>query len=76
MPVPIVSKKMLEQSVAECVPWDYEHGKITGIILARGGSKGVPLKNIKMLAGKPLIAWALTSIVDSDVLDRLSNDNN
>ncbi|MEK7074852.1 MAG: acylneuraminate cytidylyltransferase family protein, partial [Patescibacteria group bacterium] len=30
--------------------------KILGIITARGGSKGIPGKNIKELAGKPLIA--------------------
>ncbi|MDC3234536.1 acylneuraminate cytidylyltransferase family protein [Candidatus Puniceispirillum sp.] len=28
-------------------------------IFARGGSKGLPGKNIRMLAGKPLIAWAI-----------------
>ncbi|WP_223552925.1 MULTISPECIES: cytidylyltransferase domain-containing protein [Lysinibacillus] len=33
--------------------------KILAVIPARGGSKGVPRKNIKMLAGKPLIAWTI-----------------
>jgi N-acylneuraminate cytidylyltransferase len=33
--------------------------KALGLICARGGSKGLPGKNIKMLAGKPLIAWAI-----------------
>lgn len=32
---------------------------ILAIIPARGGSKGVPRKNIKELAGKPLIAWTI-----------------
>ncbi len=32
---------------------------ILGMINARGGSKGVPRKNIRMLAGKPLIAWSI-----------------
>jgi len=32
---------------------------VIGITLARGGSKGVPGKNIKMLAGKPLIAYTI-----------------
>lgn len=32
-----------------------------GFIFARGGSKGVPGKNIKPLAGKPLIAYAIES---------------
>lgn len=31
--------------------------KVIGIIPARGGSKGVPRKNIRMLAGKPLLAY-------------------
>lgn len=33
--------------------------KILGIIPARGGSKGVPKKNIKLLNGKPLIAYTI-----------------
>lgn len=32
---------------------------ILAIIQARGGSKGVPGKNIRPLAGKPLIAWTV-----------------
>lgn len=32
---------------------------VLAIIPARGGSKGVPRKNIKMLAGKPLIAYTI-----------------
>lgn len=31
------------------------------VIPARGGSKGIPGKNIKMIAGKPLIAWTIES---------------
>lgn len=33
--------------------------RILGLILARGGSKRLPGKNIKPLAGKPLIAWSI-----------------
>uniref|UniRef100_A0A673GA10 N-acylneuraminate cytidylyltransferase n=1 Tax=Sinocyclocheilus rhinocerous TaxID=307959 RepID=A0A673GA10_9TELE len=40
------------------------------LILARGGSKGIPLKNIKNLAGVPLIAWVLRAALDSEVVDR------
>ena len=29
------------------------------IILARGGSKGIPGKNIKIFLGKPLVAWTI-----------------
>ncbi|KAF3697676.1 N-acylneuraminate cytidylyltransferase [Channa argus] len=39
------------------------------LILARGGSKGIPLKNIKKLAGVPLIAWVLRAAVDSGMFD-------
>ncbi|KPP65089.1 N-acylneuraminate cytidylyltransferase-like [Scleropages formosus] len=42
---------------------------IAALILARGGSKGIPLKNIKMLAGVPLIGWVLRAAVDSGVFD-------
>jgi CMP-N-acetylneuraminic acid synthetase len=34
---------------------------IAALICARGGSKGLPGKNIKPLAGKPLISWAIAS---------------
>jgi CMP-N,N'-diacetyllegionaminic acid synthase len=33
--------------------------KIIAVIIARSGSKGVPEKNIKMLAGKPLTAHTI-----------------
>ena len=33
--------------------------KVIAIIPARGGSKGLPGKNIKLLGGKPLIAWSI-----------------
>lgn len=33
--------------------------KILALIPARGGSKGIPRKNIRSLAGKPLIAWTI-----------------
>ncbi|XP_029382251.1 N-acylneuraminate cytidylyltransferase A isoform X2 [Echeneis naucrates] len=42
---------------------------IAALVLARGGSKGIPLKNIKMLAGVPLIGWVLRAAVDSEMFD-------
>ncbi len=43
---------------------------ILGIIPARGGSKGIPRKNIKMIAGKPLIAWTIEAAKESRLMDR------
>lgn len=43
---------------------------IAALILARGGSKGIPLKNIKLLAGVPLIGWVLRAALDSGAFQR------
>ncbi|KAM9169314.1 LOW QUALITY PROTEIN: N-acylneuraminate cytidylyltransferase [Pangshura tecta] len=40
---------------------------MAALVLARGGSKGIPLKNIKPLAGLPLIGWVLRAAIDSGV---------
>uniref|UniRef100_A0A8C8ST38 N-acylneuraminate cytidylyltransferase n=1 Tax=Pelusios castaneus TaxID=367368 RepID=A0A8C8ST38_9SAUR len=40
---------------------------MAALVLARGGSKGIPLKNIKPLAGIPLIGWVLRAAIDSGV---------
>ncbi len=45
--------------------------KILCIIPARGGSKGVPRKNIKLLNGKPLIHYTITAALKSGLIDRL-----
>lgn len=54
------------------------HGKtILAVIPARGGSKGIPRKNIRDVAGKPLLAWTIEEAKKSKFLDRLvlsSND--
>jgi N-acylneuraminate cytidylyltransferase/CMP-N,N'-diacetyllegionaminic acid synthase len=39
--------------------------KILALIPARGGSKGIPRKNIKPLAGKPLIGWTIEAALQS-----------
>lgn len=44
---------------------------ILAIIPARGGSKGVPRKNIRELAGKPLIAWTIEEAQKSKYIDRV-----
>ena len=47
----------------------YKDKKILAIIPARGGSKGLPRKNIKLLNGKPLIAWTIEAAKKSKFLD-------
>lgn len=51
--------------------------RVLGLIPARGGSKGVPRKNIKVLCGKPLLAYTAKSALDSARLTRviLSTDD-
>lgn len=44
---------------------------IVGLIPARGGSKGVPGKNIKPLDGKPLICWTIEAAQRAKYLDRV-----
>ena len=47
------------------------------MIPARGGSKGVPRKNVRPAGGKPLIAWSIAAAQASRYLDRviLSTDD-
>lgn len=39
------------------------------IILARGGSKGIPKKNITEFAGKPLITWTISQVLEAGIRD-------
>jgi len=50
---------------------------VLGLIPARGGSKGVPGKNLRPLAGRPLLEYAARAATDSGVLTRvvLSTDS-
>ena len=51
--------------------------KFLGVIAARGGSKGLPGKNIRVVDGKPLVAWSVDAAHKSIILDRviLSTDD-
>lgn len=40
-------------------------------IPVRGGSKSIPLKNIKILNGKPLVYWTVAAACDCDYIDRV-----
>lgn len=48
----------------------YKQQRILALIPARGGSKGVKRKNIRPLAGKPLIAWSIAAAQASRYIDR------
>ena len=52
--------------------------KVLAVIPARGGSKGVPRKNIRVIANKPLIGWTIQEAKKSKYIDQLvlsSEDN-
>ena len=49
----------------------YKGYKILAFIPARGGSKGLPRKNIKPLLGKPLIAWTVEQAKNSKYIDKV-----
>ncbi len=49
----------------------YKDKTFLAIIPARGGSKGLPGKNIKELGGKPLIAWSIEAGLKSKYLDEV-----
>jgi len=44
---------------------------VAAFILARAGSKGLPGKNIRMFAGKPLLVWSIEAARDSGRVDRV-----
>jgi CMP-N-acetylneuraminic acid synthetase len=44
--------------------------KILAITPARGGSKGIPRKNIKIIAGKPLLVWTIERALESKLIDK------
>jgi N-acylneuraminate cytidylyltransferase len=48
-----------------------QHIDTIAIIPARGGSKGIPRKNITDLAGKPLIAYSILAAVHARLIDRV-----
>lgn len=45
--------------------------KVLGVVTARAGSKGLPGKNLKLLAGKPLLAYTVEAAKASGAIDRL-----
>ena len=55
----------------------HHQAQILGLILARGGSKRLPRKTLRLLAGKPLLAWTAEAARAARHLDRviLSTDD-
>jgi CMP-N-acetylneuraminic acid synthetase len=49
----------------------YKGKKILALIPARGGSKGLPRKNILELLGKPLITWSIEQALRSAIVDKV-----
>ena len=49
----------------------YKGKTILGIIPARAGSKGIPGKNIKMIADEPLICWTIKNALKSLLIDKV-----
>ena len=45
--------------------------KYTAFVPARSGSKRLPGKNVKLLAGKPLVVWTLEAFVNSNKVDEV-----
>ncbi len=45
--------------------------KVVGIIPARGGSKGIPGKNIKKILGKPLLCYTIEAALSSKMIDKI-----
>ena len=49
----------------------YKKNKILCVLQVRGGSKGVPKKNIRKVNGKPLMTWTIESAKKSNVFDSI-----
>jgi N-acylneuraminate cytidylyltransferase len=54
---------------------DNKKNRILAIIPARGGSKGVPGKNVKEFCGKPLIQYAVDCAIDVNEVDKIIVDS-
>jgi len=51
--------------------------KVLALITARGGSKGLPRKNVLLAGGRPLVAWTVQAALKAESVDRvvLSSDD-
>jgi CMP-N,N'-diacetyllegionaminic acid synthase len=49
----------------------HKNKRILAVITARGGSKGIPGKNIKLLQGKPLLAYSIETALKVKAIDKV-----
>jgi len=49
----------------------FDGGRVLAVITARGGSKGLPGKNIRLLSGRPLLGWSVLAAATSRYIDRI-----
>jgi CMP-N-acetylneuraminic acid synthetase len=49
----------------------FKQKKVLALVPARGGSKGVPNKNLRTIGGKPLVAYTIDAAVGSKFIDRV-----
>lgn len=45
--------------------------KVVAFIPVRGGSKSIPLKNIKLFCGKPLVCWSIEALENCELVDEI-----
>lgn len=45
--------------------------KVIAFIPVRGGSKSIPLKNIKLFCGKPLVCWSIEALENCELVDEI-----
>ena len=50
--------------------WKPKAVEVTALIPARGGSKGIPRKNLALVAGRPLLAWTVDAALGSRLVSR------
>lgn len=54
----------------------YNSKKILCVVTARAGSKGIPMKNVRDLLGKPLFMWSVLAALRSKYVDRIFVSSN
>lgn len=52
-------------------PMSSSRGRTVALVPLRGGSKGIPRKNLKAMGGKPLCAWVIGALLASDAVDEV-----